>query len=1284
MKKKYFYKLFIFIIILFIDNYAKATHIVGGVMNYRYLGNNKYEISLYVYRDCVNGIPPLDNPAIIRIWDGVSEEINDTLFVIPFDSILDPGQPDACARIEDEVCVNWTKYRDTLSLPPNDLGYIIYYQRCCRNNTIQNLTYNSRGNGAMDWGATYTINIPPAVNNQHVTNNSPYFINYPPVYICVNKPIIYDNSAIDTDGDSLVYKLCTPYSGAFPDDPSNWFTSETPPFENVVWEPPYSLTNVLGGTPLSINSVTGLLTGTPNTLGQFVVGVCVDEYRKGELLTRTSRDFQFNIIDCNLQVVSSFFAPNIQCNNFTVNFQNQSTGADTYKWYFGDGDSSIEQNPTHTYRDTGRYTVTLISYNSITNTCLSTYSQIVSVQYKKIDADFITINNACLSKNDFISFIDKSTDSLNIASWKWTFSTGDTSIEQNPILKYDGISDSITATLLVTSVNGCTSSVTKIIKFFKKEPYTLDSIITKCSNVSSAQISLTMNGNNIFNWSPATGLNNSNIQNPTTNTSNNITYYVTIKTPLPNGDTCVQKDSVQIKMINTVQINANDTVRVCKDSIRLNVPLSAGQTVIWSTSNTFSPIIGTTANISIWQTNAIQKYFVKIIAQGCEVVDSIVVIYNDTIPIIQLSDDLLLCNNQIALAANINYSDEIIWSTSPTFTPIISTNNTYNGTQVPKTATYYVKANYRTCQNIDSIKITVQDTLPIISLDDSINVCGGLVSVNASVRKYTSLIWSTSPDFTTIISNAPSFVFSQSVPRQVYYIKAFYRNCFVTDSIIVHYGSAYPVITLADSNAFCSNKITISADITNASSVIWSINSNFNPIISNQNSFTITQNNIYQTYYVKAANGVCITVDSINIKTDRNPLQIDINDSIIVCADSVRLIGKIQNYDSVKWSYNATFTDIFATTPNIVIAQTIPEKMYYVKAFYLDCEVTDSFRVLFNDVIPTVSLSSPIRFCSDSVYAYAFVDSYTTVEWYDSRELSHLIGTNLTLQITQPQGAHWYYFKAYNRFCYTIDSIKLENVSLKYTKNNVSVCEGKEATLQLNIQTANTSYLVVWYYNNDTVKLRNTDSITFIPTSTQYVKFFITDLLGFCTKSDSILITVYPLPNIDATVDKPVINLGEQVQLNVTQGQGYSYHWTPVNLISNDTIYNPISSPTQNTVYNVVVTNSNFCINQDTVSVKVLDNTCNIDNIYIPNAFTPNGDDKNDVFKVNSTVLKSMHLEIYDRWGNKIFESNSITDVWDGTYKGKPAPLEVYGYYFTGECFQGEKLTLKGNLTLIR
>ena len=61
-----------------------------------------------------------------------------------------------------------------------------------------------------------------------------------------------------------------------------------------------------------------------------------------------------------------------------------------------------------------------------------------------------------------------------------------------------------------------------------------------------------------------------------------------------------------------------------------------------------------------------------------------------------------------------------------------------------------------------------------------------------------------------------------------------------------------------------------------------------------------------------------------------------------------------------------------------------------------------------------------------------------------------------------------------------------------------------------------------------------------------------------------------------------------------------------------------------------------------------------------------------------------MHLEIYNRWGVKVFESNTISDGWNGTFKGQTAPQDVYGYIFRGECLQGETIQLKGNITLIK
>lgn len=382
---------------------AGATHIVGGDFYYRQVGNNRYEITMKLYIDCENGNPSAiqsDAQAIIGIFDAGTNNFERSFIMTRTGPVRLNKLQYKCVIPEQGVCVDQYTYVRTETINPGQNGKILSFQRCCRNNTINNIV------NPESTGATYWVKIPGS--NTVSNDNSPVFKELPPNYICTNAPLIFDHSATDADGDSLVYELYNPYTGANKDfpRPDNTMTNgyfDDPPFVTVTWRSAYSTGNQIGGNPiLTIDPQTGLLTATPTTVGQFVIGVKVKEYRKGVLIGETLRDYQVNVRDCKFDIVSAFAAPVYACSD-TVTFNNQSYKATSYTWDFGDpttkADTSHEINPTYVYPGNGKYRVTLTAKNSV---CEDVYYTTVTVK-SKIQFSLGPDDTTCVTVDRFLN-----------------------------------------------------------------------------------------------------------------------------------------------------------------------------------------------------------------------------------------------------------------------------------------------------------------------------------------------------------------------------------------------------------------------------------------------------------------------------------------------------------------------------------------------------------------------------------------------------------------------------------------------------------------------------------------------------------------------------------------------------------------------------------------------------------------------------------------------------------------------------------------------------------------
>ena len=549
----------------FLKNDLYARHIVGGEMTYICLGedpnnpgNMIYEFTMTVYRDCAgggaqfDGLPGVFTDAHISVYQSNGNDFTLVDVDGPGMAII-PPPPDTsmiradltnpCIEIPNNLCVEKGTYTFQQSFPIINETYYIVYQRCCRNNTINNII-----NPGMA-GSTYSITISPKA--QLECNNSPIYNNFPEIIICVDEPLAFDHSAIDFDGVQLVYRFCSPLSGGSnmnvapnPDTP--------PPFEEVVFElPTYSTATPLAGSPeVVIDPFTGLITGTPDIQGQHVVAICVDEFRDGELLSTVQRDFQFNITVCDNLVNAgidgtvtsggTFYVNScVDSNIVIINTSFDEINIDAYLWEFeipGNVQplSSSERDLEITFPGPGEYFGTM-TLNPGQGTCSDEASVRVVISHP-IEPNFSFEFDTCVAGPVFFTDLTDIT-MLNIDSYFWDFGDGATSDERDPGHQYQEPGNKLVS-LTITDTLGCSESIQQMVSWFPAPPIIIidpsTSIGCPPQIITFENLSTPIDSTYLIDWDFGDTQGSSNLS-PTTTYTIPGTYTVTVDITSPIG-----------------------------------------------------------------------------------------------------------------------------------------------------------------------------------------------------------------------------------------------------------------------------------------------------------------------------------------------------------------------------------------------------------------------------------------------------------------------------------------------------------------------------------------------------------------------------------------------------------------------------------------------------------------------------------------------------------------------------------------------------------------------------
>jgi gliding motility-associated-like protein len=623
------------LLLLMIHFSAYADHITGGEMYYTLTGINNgqytYHITAKLFMDCYSN-RRLPNPAYFGVFNrGTAAHIADLSVPMAHQDELRLTNPGPCITNPPAVCYQIGFYDFDVTLPAVAEGYIVVIQVVYRVQGISNLT-----SGYGNIGATYTGEIPGTAQGAEAPrNNSARFTGSDMVVICSNNAFSYSFAAEDKDGDQLRYSFASAYTGGSGGGGTN-FPPSPPPYQPVPYGSGYGPAGPLGGR-VKIDANTGLITGIAPSDGIYVVTVQVEEIRNGVVIATQRKDLQIRITACS--IASASMPPEYMLckNTTTITLANLSTSPliTSTNWELFDNKgvsiyNSATAVDTYTFSDTGIYTIKLVINRN--QQCSDSSTSLARV-YPGFKPDF-TFSGICYTKPT--QFTDASTTVYGqVSGWDWDLGDppvfNDVSTQPSPVYTYvtTGMKD---VRLIATNTKGCVDTLFKGVNIVDKPPLSLafrDTLICVPDVVQ-----LQAAGNGIFSWLPATAVTNGNTATPTVAPVATTTYTVSLD---DNG--CVAKDSVTVRVVDHVTLQAMNDTTICQgDVIGLHLQSDALQ-YSWSPAEQVTDPAAAQPQAYTWLTT---QYEVTAAIGGCTARDQVVVT-SIPYPVADAGSDTTIC-----------------------------------------------------------------------------------------------------------------------------------------------------------------------------------------------------------------------------------------------------------------------------------------------------------------------------------------------------------------------------------------------------------------------------------------------------------------------------------------------------------------------------------------------------------------------------------------------------------------------------------------------------------------
>jgi gliding motility-associated-like protein len=952
------------------------------------------------------------------------------------------------------------------------------------------------------------------------------------------------------------------------------------------------------------------------------------------------------------------------CPPLEVNFSNLSLSGGQWSWNFGDGSVSSLENPTHIYSTAGFYDVVLevTAFPGCSN--IDTIQQMIQITGPT--GNFISPPQSSCAPYaaEFIG------SGSSIATYTWLFGNGDSqsnTTNANTDTTYYTYTQAGTyiPILVLDDGAGCQIPIQQDTIFITAPPnpsFTSDSIICQMDSIHYQLLS-SISTNTTIEWSFEGGF-------PSTSTQANPSIYYPdtgsfgvqlILTEDGCSDTLIRPNFIQIKATPIANFG-------------ITSPDSCAPVLVQFTDSSTT----TQGSIQSWSWNLGNN-------QTANSSDTALFYYQiDTFPIQLIIENNFGCKDTLSQTFSTYPSPSVDAGAYPSIcagdtlqlqgtatgdftwssTSWISDSSLANPlTVLDSTQTYTLtSANSFGCTNIDSVTITSIPTT-LVDAGSNLNIClGDSISLQATGNT-NAYDWGINSSLSCQFCATPIAFPNTST---TYYLQPNNSSaCSNIDSITV-YVNPLPIAQVFADTLLCTGD-TLQLSASGGQFYTWTTGLSLSDS-SIANPFALPLFASTYTVVVLDSNN-CQDSASIFVNlsmTSFTPLP----DETICLGDSVLL--SLPNGVNPIWS-----GDSLSCLNCLQTIASPSDSNNYTVAYYdnNNCLIRDSLQIQVLDLTQLEALGSDTICLGDTIQLNVLGNNNAPIQWLPNYALSNNTSVNpLAYPVIDTQ----YVVQIQQGACVANDTISIYiRPQTAINTADISYCIGDSAQL---IATGNSTT----YNWSPSISLSNPSlQNPMVTTSNNQVYQVIgTGICNADTAYANVQVYTYPSIQLDSSVSAV---LGTTITLDVSTNSNADFNWTPSADLSCNNCPNPSWIVSQNQTFYVTVSNSFGCPVSDSIVVRFISD-CTPDLVFVPNAFSPDSDGHNDVLYAQSGVVQEIeNFQIYNRWGELVFETDDLLEGWDGTFKGQVVEPNVFGYFLIFRCPNtGEKMLKKGNVTILR